>query len=110
MTIGEKIYQLRKKAEIYQEELAQQVKVSRQAISKWERDESPPDAEKIVLLSSIFSVSTDYLLMDEIDSQVNSKNSYLPQAKSIKARKKRTTGIILLAVGILLGICSTLAL
>ena len=66
MTIGEKIYELRKKLGMSQEELAQEVDVSRQAISKWERDEAVPDTDKIVVLSSIFSVSTDYLLLDKL--------------------------------------------
>lgn len=110
MTIGEKIYQLRKKAGVSQEELAQQVNVSRQAVSKWERDESPPDAEKIVLLSSIFSVSTDYLLIDAVEDKDAPENLYLPQVKSTKARKKRIIGGVLLPSGILMGFCSTLAM
>lgn len=110
MTIGEKIYQLRKKAGISQEELARQVKVSRQAVSKWERDESPPDAEKIVVISSIFSVSTDYLLIDGIEGHENAEHAYLPQMQAAKARRKKKWGGVCLAIGIPLGAFSSLVL
>lgn len=110
MTIGEKIYLLRKKAGISQEELAQQVNISRQAVSKWERDESPPDTEKVILLSSIFSVSTDYLLMDDIENHTNTQNVYVPQSQSMKARKKRRWGGIFLGIGIPLGVFASLVL
>lgn len=68
MTLGNKIQQLRKKSHLSQEQLAGQLSVSRQAISKWELGESIPETDKIVQLSRIFKVSTDYLLHDEIDS------------------------------------------
>ncbi len=64
MTLGEKIQQLRKASGISQEQLAEQLEVSRQSVSKWERDEALPDIGKIVLLSQLFSVSTDQLLKD----------------------------------------------
>ena len=62
MHIGEKIQALRKEHDISQEQLAEKLFVSRQAISKWETGESMPDVDNIVRLSSIFNVSTDYLL------------------------------------------------
>jgi transcriptional regulator with XRE-family HTH domain len=64
MTLGEKIYQLRKRMGLSQEQLASQVTVSRQAVSKWELNEAMPDVDNVVQLSRIFNVSTDYLLMD----------------------------------------------
>jgi transcriptional regulator with XRE-family HTH domain len=64
MNIGEKIQQLRKANNLSQEQLAVQLEVSRQAVSKWELNESTPDTEKIILISRIFSVSTDYLLLE----------------------------------------------
>jgi len=67
MTFGEKLQQLRKKQGVSQEELAEQLDVSRQAISKWENEGSVPDSGKIVALSRIFSVSTDYLLLEDVD-------------------------------------------
>ena len=62
MTFGEKIQKLRKEAGLSQEELSYQLGVSRQAISKWERDNGYPETEKIVRMSKIFNVTLDYLL------------------------------------------------
>lgn len=62
MKLGQKIAQLRKKSHLSQEALAQKMNVSRQAVSKWESNQSIPDIEKIVDLSELFGVSTDYLL------------------------------------------------
>ena len=64
MTIGEKIYELRKEKGISQETMALDLNVSRQAVSKWETDQSLPDLDKIKLLSNYFNVSTDYLIND----------------------------------------------
>lgn len=65
MTFGEKIQKLRKEAGLSQEELSYQLDVSRQAISKWERDNGYPETEKIVRMSKIFNVTLDYLLNEE---------------------------------------------
>jgi len=62
MRIGEKIQILRKQKNISQEQLAEELNISRQAVSKWETGECLPDMENIVLLSSIFGVTTDYLV------------------------------------------------
>ena len=62
MEIGTRIQELRKKKNISQEELANVMNVSRQAVSKWESNLSVPDIEKIIDLSEYFQVSTDYLL------------------------------------------------
>ncbi|MBQ9165445.1 MAG: helix-turn-helix transcriptional regulator, partial [Oscillospiraceae bacterium] len=69
MILAEKITQLRKKNGWSQEELAEQMNVSRQSVSKWESAQSIPDLNKILLLSQIFSVSTDYLLRDELEPE-----------------------------------------
>ena len=65
MTLGEKIAILRKQKGLSQEDLAAQMSISRQAVSRWEQNESMPDIDNMVLLSSIFKVSTDYLLKGE---------------------------------------------
>lgn len=65
MTFGEKIQKLRKESGLSQEELSYQLGVSRQAISKWERDKGYPETEKIVRMSKLFHVSLDYLLNEE---------------------------------------------
>ena len=62
MSLGERIYQLRTAHGLSQENLAEIVGVSRQAISKWETDQSVPEIDKVLLLSEKFSVSTDELL------------------------------------------------
>lgn len=67
MILAEKIIKLRKKMGWSQEELAERMNVSRQAVSKWEGAQSTPDLDRILQLSSLFGVSTDYLLKDEIE-------------------------------------------
>ena len=67
MIFAEKLIQLRKKAGWSQEELAEQMNVSRQSVSKWEGAQSVPDLEKMIRLSRLFGVTTDYLLKDEIE-------------------------------------------
>ncbi len=62
MTFGEKLFKLRKENKLSQETLAEKLNTTRQAISKWENNQGYPEAEKIITLSSIFGVSTDYLL------------------------------------------------
>ena len=69
MILADKIIQLRKKAGWSQEELAEQLQVSRQSVSKWEGAQSIPDLDRILQMSRIFGVTTDYLLKDEIEEQ-----------------------------------------
>jgi transcriptional regulator with XRE-family HTH domain len=62
MTIGERLYKLRKEKNISQEELANELNVSRQTISKWETGESSPDFDKIIPLCEYFNITSDELL------------------------------------------------
>ena len=62
MILADKIIEERKRNGWSQEELAEKLKVSRQAVSKWEGAQSIPDLDKILQMSSLFGVSTDYLL------------------------------------------------
>ena len=97
MILADKITRLRKKNGWSQEELADKMRVSRQAVSKWESAQSIPDLEKILQLGALFGVTTDYLLKDEIEDEeftentseetvrrisVEEANSYLKQRKS----------------------------
>lgn len=66
MILADKIIENRKKKGWSQEELADKLGVSRQSVSKWEGAQAVPDMKKIVLMSEIFGVSTDYLLRDDI--------------------------------------------
>ncbi len=63
MTLGERIAYYRKKAGYSQEGMAEQLNVSRQAISKWETGEATPDAERIIALAAVLGISTDTLLL-----------------------------------------------
>lgn len=64
MTIGEKILNMRKARGWSQEELAEHIGVSRQAVSRWESGSAKPDADKIIAICDLFGVSADYLLRD----------------------------------------------
>ncbi|MBR4605206.1 MAG: helix-turn-helix transcriptional regulator [Lachnospiraceae bacterium] len=77
MTIQDKLVLLRKKKGWSQEDLAEKIDVSRQAISRWENGTALPDAENLRQLSHLYEVSTDYLLNDELES-----NDDLPQEKT----------------------------
>ena len=110
MTIADRIQSLRKSKGMSQEELADAVGVSRQAVSKWESEQATPDLEKVVIMSDIFEVTTDYLLKgiepvktddhktmaDVIDQKVlTEKNG---------SRAKTALKWFLIGFGILLGI------
>ncbi len=66
MILADKITMLRKRSGWSQEELAERLGVSRQAVSKWESGTSLPDLDRIIKMSELFCVSTDYLLKDEV--------------------------------------------
>ena len=61
------LQKLRTRAGLSQDQLAELLDVSRQAVSKWERNEAMPEAEKLVRISRQFGVSTDYLLLEELE-------------------------------------------
>ena len=69
MILAEKIARLRKRNGWSQEDLAEKMNVSRQAVSKWESAQTVPDLEKILMLGNLFGVTTDYLLKDELESE-----------------------------------------
>ena len=69
MILADKIINERKKNGWSQEELAEQLGVSRQSISKWEGAQAIPDIQKIIKMAELFGVSTDYLLKDEIEPE-----------------------------------------
>ncbi|MCC8196274.1 MAG: helix-turn-helix domain-containing protein [Ruminococcus sp.] len=67
MILSEKLLALRTKAGLSQEDLAEKLDVSRQSVSKWESGSSIPEIDKILKISEIYGVSTDYLLKDEVE-------------------------------------------
>lgn len=84
MTFGEKLQKLRKDQRMSQEELASKITVSRQAVSKWELNETMPDIYNIMQLSKIFGVSIDYLLDEEINIVED-----IPIVKEVTKRLKK---------------------
>lgn len=65
MTFGEKLQRLRQRAGMSQDALAEKLGVSRQAVSRWERDETMPETDKVIALAELFGVTTDYLLRSQ---------------------------------------------
>lgn len=84
MTFGEKLQTLRKQKGISQEQLAAELDISRQAVSKWELDACLPDTEKVIAISGYFNVSIDYLLKDKAESQ---------ESASAKGKNYKSIGI-----------------
>lgn len=93
MNIADRIQHLGKSKGISQEELADKIGVSRQAVSKWESEQTSPDIEKIILLSEFFDVTTDYLL-----------KGIEPLPKDIISSKTRLNANIFAVVGTALNI------
>lgn len=79
MRLPDKIVELRKRNGWSQEDLAEKINVSRQAISKWEGGTAQPDASNILQLSKLFGVTTDYLLNDDYSSDED-----LPKVKAVR--------------------------
>ncbi len=108
MILADKIVDLRKKHGWSQEELAERLNVTRQAVSKWEGAQSVPDLDKILQMSRLFGVSTDYLLKDELEAPDIREQSAiqeegaprrvsLAEASEFLEAKRATTGWIALA-------------
>lgn len=99
MLLADKIIDERKKRGWSQEDLAEQLDVSRQSVSKWESGQSLPDLQRIVELSRIFGVSTDYLLTDMASEEVQPDHSVyaqpapLPAAPAREAEPLRTVSL-----------------
>lgn len=93
MELSEKIQSLRKKQGMSQEALAEKLNVSRQAVSKWELGVSVPDVDKIVLMSNLFGVTTDYLLKRQEEIPEKEENViYVKEVRNwVYERKSRRT-------------------
>ena len=81
MILADKIIENRKKNGWSQEDLAYKLGVSRQSVSKWEGAQSVPDMKKIVQMSELFGVSTDYLLKDEIEDPAPGEAETVPEVR-----------------------------
>lgn len=90
MKMEEKIVMLRKKLGWSQEELAERMNVSRQAVSRWENGTALPDAQNVLQLSKLFQVSTDYLLNDDYqnDGDIPAVQKAKQDAEDMISKKK----------------------
>ena len=88
MTLGEKIKHARIKAGMTQEELANKLLVSRQAISKWESDKGIPDIENLKRMSKLLGISVDFLIDDETEIDMSVTREPIDLSKYGKGRKK----------------------
>lgn len=110
MTFGEKLQELRRKAGMSQDALAERLEVSRQAVSKWERDEAMPETEKVVRIAKLFGVSLDELLLDQpgkAAAQLPQNSAYADMKRTVK-RHGYKAGYLLVVLGILNCIVSLL--
>ncbi len=102
MSIGNRISELRKKHNYSQEYVAEQLDVSRQAVSKWEQDQTSPDTNNLIALARLFGVSVEYLATGKtVDEPQNSnEKSSTPEELPDQTGANRLLGIILLVIGI----------
>lgn len=111
MTLGERIAYYRGKLGLSQGELAEQLGVSRQAVSKWETDAGLPDLERLIALSRLYHITLDELVKGESPEETAEAPEEVPVdaviAKPAAPSGQKTIGYILLGVGLL---CAVLAL
>ena len=99
MTIGNRISKLRKKYSYSQEYIASQLGVSRQAVSKWETDQTAPDTNNLIALAKLFDVSVEYLAIGNVqEEEINHEE------KKAVSETRRIIGYIFLGVGMLTGV------
>ena len=98
MTFGEKLQQLRKGRGWSQERLAEEIPISRQAVSKWESGAAAPDTENVARLSAIFGVSTDYLLHDDFTGDEDIPAVKRREEELQKARNRDTAMMVLMGI------------
>lgn len=95
--LSEKLYMLRKKSGLSQEQLAEQLNVSRQAISKWESGTSIPESDKLIAISQYFNVTLDYLMKEDSDGNLQPVST----DESNGLSQKLIAGIVLCVAGII---------
>ena len=95
--IGERIRQLRSGKGMSQEQLAEALHISRQAVSKWETGESVPDTERVMLLCRVLDISADYLLFGKENEQTATP---IPSAAKPQNQGKALTIVGVVSVGI----------
>ncbi len=106
-TIGERIYDIRKKRNLSQGELADKLDVSRQTVSKWENNMCLPEVEKLLQLSEALGVTTDYLLKGVAEKDITSEKETVyvyvkepcDEKEEKRLRSRRNAGIVFMVVG-----------
>lgn len=103
MTMGEKILNMRKARGWNQEELAERIGVTRQAVSRWESDSAKPDADKIIAICDLFGVSADYLLRDQysgegsvVQAEKQPDNALTAKVRTMTLRQWAACGVSLI--------------
>ena len=116
MSIADRILTLRKSKGMSQEQLAEAIGVSRQAVSKWESEQASPDPEKIIAMSGIFGVTTDYLLKGiepEKEDEKKPEDTHMTVGDVLdqkilteqnKQKSKKLLKYVLIALGIFIAI------
>ena len=90
MNLGEKLFELRKKKNLTQDEVAEKLNVTRQTVSKWETNQSTPDFDKIIPLCELYEISTDELLRGEKQEKTE-ENNYNNEEKKNKNNYENMT-------------------
>ena len=98
MTLGEKIFELRKKCGLSQEQLGEKINVTRQTISNWELGETSPNPEQLKLISKELNVSIDELLDNDIQSVLVEKVSNTEKLAGLVLKVLKWLGIIFIIV------------
>lgn len=106
MNFSEKIFTLRKSRNLTQEQLAEQLNVSRQSISKWESGQATPELEKVVAMSQIFDVTIDYLLkpseIDELSVKTEILEKQQQQLLNRENKRNKLIHCIMYSLGVYL--------
>ena len=94
MTFGEKLYKLRKAHGLSQEALAENINTSRQAVSKWENNNGYPETEKIILISKIFQITLDDLLIDDKELGSKEERKFSEETKGFYVSRETANGFL----------------
>lgn len=100
--LSDKIYELRRKSGLSQEQLAEKLDVSRQAVSKWENGTAVPESDKLVVMSDFFHVTTDYLLKDKapMPEEKEEKDEKIPDTAKVGLMITAVNAILLIVFGV----------
>ena len=100
MNLNERLHDLRKKAGYSQEQLAELLGISRQAISKWESGQGNPDIDNIIKLTKIYQVSADYILLGREDkTNTQTEPTPLPPKNELSPEMRKALAIITVTAG-----------